>query len=401
VSEFAPYRNIRVVEFAQGIAGPHAGLLLAQNGADVLKVEPLGGDWARPLGGSYGDVSAHFVSFNRGKRSLALDVKNKDALAIARRLAREADVVTEAFRPGVMDKLGLDYATLAAENPRLVYLSISGFGQTGPQRERACVDSVAQSISGFISINKGNDGEPHKISMIAMDVLTGLYGFQAVQAALFDRLASGKGRHLDISMMQSAAAFQVAKIMEYHVEKGSPPEDIYVPIGVFRTKEGHLNISAGFQPQFITLLKTMGLDDVAADPRFADVDLRRRNADFLIPIFQARLMQRTAKEWVALFTGAGLMSQKINSYGEFLAEPQVVATGAFSWIEHDGIGRAPVANIPGAPRVPANGALARAPHLGEHSRSALETLGLAAGEIDRLVAAKAVGLHGPERAAAE
>lgn len=398
----AAYAGITVLEVGQGIAGPHAGLLLAQHGADVLKVEPLTGDWARPLGGAYGDVSAHFVSFNRGKRSLALDLKQPQALAIARRLAVHADVLIEAFRPDVMDKLGLGYAALAADNPGLVYLSISGFGQTGPDAGRACVDSIAQSVSGFISINRGNDGEPHKISMIAMDVMTGLYGFQAVQAALFARMRSGKGRHLDVSMMQTAAAFQVAKIMEFHVEKGSPPDDIYVPIGVFRTAKGHLNISAGFQPQFITMLKTMGLDEVAADPRFQTVEGRRQHADALIPIFQAKLLERPAEEWVRLLRGAGLMSQKVNDYGEFLNEPQAVATGAFTWLTHDALGEIPVANVPGAPAVPADGPLSRAPHLGEHSRSALAALGLHEAEIDRLVAEQAVGVYAPgTQAAAE
>ena len=168
-----PYAGLKVVDASLGIAGPHCGMLLALYGADVVKIEPLFGDWVRPLGTTYGDHSALSIAYGRGKRSVALDLKSPGGTEIAHRLAQDADVFIESFRPGVADRLGLGYAALKATNPRLLYVSVSGFGQAGPSANLPCTDLVAQAFSGLISVNTGADGIPHRVGFTVVDVLTG------------------------------------------------------------------------------------------------------------------------------------------------------------------------------------------------------------------------------------
>ncbi len=187
------FDGINVLDFSQGVAGPHATMLLAQHGANVMKVEPLAGDWGRALGAVYNDHCAHSIAFNRGKRSLAMDMKNPDALAVARRIAEKADVIVEAFRPGVMAKFGLSYDQVKAVNPNVIYLSVTGFGQSGPNSNRPVTDAVIQAYSGLMTVNRDKDGIPQRLNMIPIDVTTGLYAFQALSAALMRKFRYGTG----------------------------------------------------------------------------------------------------------------------------------------------------------------------------------------------------------------
>lgn len=193
------YSGLRVLDLGQGVAAPYCAMLLAMHGAEIVKLEPLEGDWSRGLGTQYGGqhtaMSAHN---NRGKKSLALDLKSPAAREIALRLADRADIVIEGFRPGVADRLGLGYDALAARNPRLLYLSVSGFGQDGPYAQVPCTDSVAQAFSGLMSVNLGNDGAPHRVGAIIIDTLTGLYAAQALAVALYARERTGRGRRLEV-----------------------------------------------------------------------------------------------------------------------------------------------------------------------------------------------------------
>src|SRR5207244_1870356 len=184
----APYKGLRVLDFGQGIASPYCAMLLGVYGAEIIKVEPPEGDWSRFLGTTYGSHTALSAVYNRGKRSLCLDVKHKDGIAIAKRLARDSDVLIEGFRPGVAARLGLGYEELSRDNPGLIYLSISGFGQSGPYSKRPGSDSVAQAFSGLVSINAGTDGVPHRVGTTISDVVTGVYAFQAIATALIPQL---------------------------------------------------------------------------------------------------------------------------------------------------------------------------------------------------------------------
>ncbi len=218
----APYRGLRVLDFGQGIASPYCAMLLGVYGADVIKVEPPEGDWSRYLGTTYGNHTTLSAVYNRGKRSLCLDMKHRDGIAVARRLAKQSDVLIEGFRPGVAARLGLGYEELSRDNPGLIYLSVSGFGQSGPYSKRPGSDSVAQAFSGFVSINVGNDGVPHRAGTTISDVVTGVYAFQAIATTLFARAATGTGRWIDVNLAQSTAALLGHKAAEHVLEGGTP-----------------------------------------------------------------------------------------------------------------------------------------------------------------------------------
>jgi crotonobetainyl-CoA:carnitine CoA-transferase CaiB-like acyl-CoA transferase len=216
------YAGLRVLDLGQGVAAPYCAMLLAMHGAQVVKLEPPAGDWSRGLGMRYGDQTAMSAHYNRGKRSLALDLKASTAREIAVALATASDIVIEGFRPGVAVRLGLGYDELRARNPRLLYVSVSGFGQEGPYVALPCTDSVAQAFSGLMSVNLGNDGIPHRVGAIIVDTLTGLYAAQAQGVALYARERHGEGRRIEVSLAQCATAILGHKLAEHVLEGGSP-----------------------------------------------------------------------------------------------------------------------------------------------------------------------------------
>jgi crotonobetainyl-CoA:carnitine CoA-transferase CaiB-like acyl-CoA transferase len=384
-----PFSGLKVFDATQGVAGPHCALLLAQHGADVIKVEPLDGDWGRTLGKLYGEHCAHSVAFNRGKRSIALDLKNAEGLAVARKLASEADIVLESFRPGVMARFGLDYESVAKQRPEVVYLSVSGFGQEGPYNKLPVTDSVIQAFSGLMSINRDEQGSPQRIGMIAIDVMTGLYAYQAVASAMLARFRFGQGRYIDCSLMQSAAAFQTAKIMEHHLEGGAPMV-LYMPIGTMKTSDGYINITAMREKHYVSLCKVLGLEELIDDPRFDNRDKRVERADELMPFIRAKFVHKTTAEWAELLTEAEVMNAPVATYTDYMADEHVKATRSLEWVEHGGIGQIPLANIPGVDPIEAGSALSASPVIGEHSRAILEEAGYDSASVESLLAAGAV-----------
>ena len=220
-----PFAGLKVVDLSQGVAGPYAASMLAQYGADVLKVEPTGpdGDWSRGLGTRYGDQTAYSIAANLGKRSIALDLKQDDGRAVLWRLVRGADVFIQGFRPGVIDRLGFGDRHVAEREQRIIYLSVSGFGQTGPLAERPAMDPVLQAYTGLALENKGGDGLPHRIPIIAIDMSTALYGYAAVATALFARQTEARGRHIEASLLQAAAGLQGVRMMSSYLDGGVTP----------------------------------------------------------------------------------------------------------------------------------------------------------------------------------
>jgi crotonobetainyl-CoA:carnitine CoA-transferase CaiB-like acyl-CoA transferase len=189
-----PYEGLKVIDFSQGVAGPYCGMLLAQQGAEVIKVEPMDGDWARNLGQEYGEHSAFSVAANLGKKSIVIDLKNQKSLQIIDKIIKDVDVFIEGFRPGVIDKLGLGYERLKKNNPKLIYLSISGFGQKGPMSKKPAMDPVIQAFTGFMSENKGPDNIPHRTPVIIFDMATALYAMQIISATIFARISEKFGK---------------------------------------------------------------------------------------------------------------------------------------------------------------------------------------------------------------
>lgn len=387
-----PFAGLTVFDATQGIAGPHIAMLLAQHGADVVKMEPLSGDWVRTSGKAYGDLTASLLNFGRGKRSIALDLKSPEGRRIAQDLARGADVVLESFRPGVMARFGLDYAAVRQDNPDVIYASTSGYGPDGPNRDLPVTDLVMQGFTGWMSINRDKDGTPQRIGMVAIDVMTGLYGYHAVSTALYKRATQGGGAHIEISLMEAAGAFQAATVMANHLE-GDNTRPLGAPIGTYRTADGFINMNARSQDQFSALCTLIGRDDLFADPRFATWDDRIDNREALDAILREILLSRTTADWAADFRTRDIIHTPVNEYPAYLAEDQVKETGVVSWIEHQTLGALPLHNIPGVDRMSQDDPRAHAPHIGEHTREILRELGYPDAGIDALAAKGAVGLY--------
>ena len=389
----APFEGLKVIDLSQGIAGPYCAMLLAQNGADVIKVEPTGaGDWSRGLGRVYGDNTAFSIPGNLGKRSVALDLKSVDGCRILWRLIGGADVFIEGFRPGVTSRLGFGYRDVSAAEPRILYLSISGFGQTGPFAERPAMDPVLQAFTGLTSENKGEDGIPHRVPIIPIDMTTALYAFQAVSAALFARTGEKHGRHIDANLMQGAAGLQCVRMMGSYLEGGEISGGA-APSGIFEAADGWMNITVVRPFEWQALCrKVIDRPDLPEDPRFLDRDLRWANQEALFAIIRPIVARRTIAELSQRLTAAQLMHERINTYLEFLDQEQVRATNTIAWLHQPGVPCAvPMPNVIGLPPLEDGTPRAHAATLGEHTEIVLRQHGFSDTEISNFSQRRIVG----------
>lgn len=386
MSDELPFDGLRVFDMAQGVAAPYCGLLLAQNGADVVKMEPPPpGDWSRAMGKPYGDHSASSVILGRGKRSIGIDLKKPKGKDVAMRLAAEADVVLQNYRPGVIEKFGLDYESVQKVNPDVVYLSLTGFGPTGPKARHPATDSVMQAFTGLMSINRDAAGMPQRIDYYAIDVITGLYAFQAVSSALYRRAVKGGGKHIRTSLLESALAFQEVKMVQYQLE-GADPEPVGAPVGTFPTKDGYICINARRDPHFRALCGLLGWHELVDDPRYADARSRVANREDLLSRLREAVPQRTTAEWVEALNGIDILNAPVNDYGGLFEAEQVAAVEAVRWIEHDAVGRVPMGSIAGVPPQATENPRSHSPHIGQHNREVLAEAGMDEGEIAALEA---------------
>jgi len=374
-----PLAGITVLDMSQGIAGPSCASHFAAYGARVIKLEPPGGDWIRQLGARIAGSSAATIAYNRGKESIAVDLKTEEGREIALELGEKAQVVLESARPGVMERLGLGFASFGARNPGIVYVSISGYGQRGPKREVAMVDTVGQAFSGLMSVTRSREGAPVKIDVPLIDAITGLYAFQAASMELWGRKPEQPGRHLDISLMQSAAHVQVLNIVE-SAFLGRPPKLINPPAGNYPTSDGWIAITLVTEAQYQAICRALARPDLGTDPRFATFAARSENLAALRAEMDAVLKTQSTGHWAAVFAREGALGAPIYTYGDWLADAHVKAVDA-----------APDYELP-------DGTTVRVPHLpggimddtavpviGEHSRAVLTELGYTRDEIDLLV----------------
>jgi len=370
----APYRGIKVVDLSQGIAGPYCAMLLAQYGGDVIKVEPPEGDWARRLGQTYGDHTAFSVAGNLGKRSLVLDLKSDDDKTRLWDLLKDADIFLEGFRPGVIDRLGFGYETVAEINPRILYMSISGFGQEGPLREKPAMDPILQAFSGMMMATLEKDGEPVRMGPIVVDMATALYGFQALTPALFARQTEEKGRFIDTSLMQGAANLQIVRMMQTDL-LGHQPISASAPNGPFLCQDGYLLLVAMRDDEFQTVCDVLDLPELANDPRLQNRLERMGHIDEINHRVGARLKEKPATHWNAALTARGIQNEQVLDYPDFLKHPQVEATGLITWLEQPGMPKpVPIPNPPGAPPLKPQGANAKAPTTGQDTDEILSAL---------------------------
>jgi crotonobetainyl-CoA:carnitine CoA-transferase CaiB-like acyl-CoA transferase len=379
------FSGLTIFDASQGIAGPHATMLMALHGADVIKIEPIEGDWGRGLGRRVGQETIHYLAFNSAKRSLAVDLKSAAGREAAFALATRADVVIESYRPGVMKKLGLDYDAVKAANPNVVYASISGFGQTGPNALAPATDGLIQAYSGMMQMNHTPDGLPHRNGMIVIDGLTGLYAFQAIAAALMRRFRFGGGDYLDISLVQAAGAFQSAKIMEY-VDTGGRTMPLYVPSGMYRTADGFVVINGMKATHFASVCSALDCPDLAADPRWQTPNERLEHLGEINERLDIAFAAVDTTTILARLTEAGVMAERVRNYGEWIEEPHVRESGFIRMIDADGFGALPMPTVPG---VDPSQTYRPAPGVGAHTRDVLAELGRDADWIDREIAAGA------------
>ena len=378
----APFAGLKVIDLSQGIAGPYCAMLLAQQGAQVIKVEgPGDGDWSRVLGVRYGDHSAFSIIGNLGKRSVAIDLKNEEGKAVLWRLIEGAEVFIEGFRPGVIKRLGFDYEAVSAREPRIVYLSISGFGQSGPLVGRPAMDPVLQAFSGLTGENHGEDGIPHRVPTIPVDMVTALYSFQAMSSALYARRDEPRGRYLDSSLMQGAAGMQAIRMMSSLLE-GGVVRPGGSPAGIFRTADGWISVTTILDRDWFALCEAIDRPDLAAQERFKKVADRHAQDEELMSMLRSLLITQTTAHWSQRLAKANVMHERVNRYADFVKEPQAIETGLFSWLSQPGLNRTvPVANLPGMARFEDGTPAATAPTVGQHTAEVLGECGYDAAQI--------------------
>jgi crotonobetainyl-CoA:carnitine CoA-transferase CaiB-like acyl-CoA transferase len=325
----SPLQGVRVIEFCNVAAGPFCGMLLADMGADVIKVEnPQGGDTMRQWPPITGGYSENFASLNRNKRSVTLDLKDPVDKARALALVLSADVLIENNRPGVMDRLGLGFASLHAQKPALLYCSISAFGQEGPRREEGGFDLTMQAMSGVMSVTGEPGGAPVKCGVPLSDFCAGLYGAYAIAAALRGVQQGDAGRHIDVSMLGASLGVAALQTSEYF-GTGRDPAKLgsahprNAPYQAFRAKDGYFAMAAGNDGLWRAACKAIGMPGLAEDPRFASTTLRARHQAELKAILEAEFAKSGADELIARFNAAGVPCAPINTYSKALADPQV------------------------------------------------------------------------------
>ncbi|MCZ0963614.1 CaiB/BaiF CoA transferase family protein [Paracoccus benzoatiresistens] len=337
-----PLKGLRVVELARILAGPWIGQTLADLGAEVIKVEAPEGDDTRRWGPPFIDrpradgtterVAAYFHAANRGKTSVLCDFNDAADLDRLRELIDGADVVIENFKRGGLVRFGLDYDTLSARNPRLVYASITGFGQDGPRASQPGYDFLIQGMSGIMDLTGAPDGEPQKVGVAWIDIFTGLYGVIAVQAALAERARSGRGQHLDLSLLDCGVAVLANQATNYLLG-GTVPHRLgnahpnIVPYQLFRASDGHLIIACGNDRQFAALCRVLGLPDLPAEPDYATNPARVANRDRLVPLLETATAGRSRADLIAAMEAAGVPAGPVNDVAEALSEPQIAARG--------------------------------------------------------------------------
>jgi crotonobetainyl-CoA:carnitine CoA-transferase CaiB-like acyl-CoA transferase len=374
-----PLEGVRVVELCQFAAGPFGGMLLADMGADVVKVEPPGGDDLRHWPPQTGGFSDNFCSLNRNKRSVVLDLKDPAGVEAARALIHTADVVLENYRPGVLERLGLSYESFAS-NPSLVYCSISAFGQSGPRSQEGGFDLTMQALSGIMSVTGEPEGGPVKCGVPISDFGTALYAAFAIVSALRKAERTGVGEHIDVSMLGASLGMAALQTSEYFGTHRDPAKlgsahPRSAPYQAFRTDDGYLAIAAGNDRLWHAVTRVVGREELLADARFQTNTLRAKHQRELAALIEEVLAKASTTTWLERFTKAGVPCAPINSYSEALDDPQVEH---MQWLQPMELPDGTRIRTFGSPMKMTHqqfGIRRRVPMLGEHTEEVLTELG--------------------------
>jgi formyl-CoA transferase/CoA:oxalate CoA-transferase len=383
--------GVRVLDLSRILSGPFATMILADLGADVIKVENTGaGDDTRGWGPPFqGDDAAYFLSVNRNKRALSLDLKSGKGREIAQRLADDADIVVENFRPGVADRLGLGYAELSARNPGLIYASVSGYGQTGPYAQKAGYDAIAQALSGIMSITGQPEGEPVRAGTSIADLGAGMWSVIGILSALHARQETGRGQRVDVSLLDGQISWLTYVAGGYFATGDVPrrygsAHPTIVPYQALRVADGHLMCAVGNDGLWRRFTSAIGRPELAGDPRFLTNSDRVVHRDTLIPLLEEHLGTRPGAEWAELLDAAGVPSGPINTVDAALAHPQVVARDMVAEVDHPVAGPLKVLGSPVKMSEQPPSVRTAPPTLGQHTDEVLASLGFDAAEIAAL-----------------
>jgi crotonobetainyl-CoA:carnitine CoA-transferase CaiB-like acyl-CoA transferase len=392
-----PLKGIKVVELAQIMAGPTCGMLLADMGADVIKVEKLpGGDDTRSYSEpSIAGESAAFMMLNRNKRGIAVNLKTPGGLEVVKRLLKDADVVTENYRKGTLEKLGLGYEMLQQLNPRLVYCAVSGYGRTGPYSDKGGFDLIAQGFAGLMSITGEPGGPPAKSGTSIADINAGIFAALGIVSALHARNTTGRGQFVETSLMEAAIqqTYWQAAIYWATGENPGPLGSAHLltaPYQAFPTADGWINLGGANQANWERIVRAIGMPGLNDDPRFRTNGDRMRNIAALTPIIAGRLKARTSAEWIAEFEALGVPVGPVNRIGDMLADPQVAHREMVVEVDHPKAGRTKAIGLPIKFSETPGSVERAAPLLGQHTEAVLGELGYSAAEIAGLREAGAV-----------
>jgi len=380
------FKGIKAIDLSGGIAGPFAGVMLAQYGADVIKVEPPhgGGDWSRQLGPNHGGHTAYSVVGCLGKRNVAIDLKSTEGKEILWRLLQGADVLIEGFPPGKIQQMGFDYETVKTREPDIIYYSTSGFGQKGPRANMRAMDPILQAFIGISDENRGAiDNHPHRFELSAIDMFTGLIGFHTLSAALHLRERDGKGRYLEIDLMHGAAMLACTRMIGSYVD-GFQARSTNIS-GVYDTADGQINLTTVRPAEFPLICDALGHAELATDPRFADAESRKTNRPALLELVASLFKTHTTAWHEERLTERGIMCCRVNTYTDFLNDEHVRQSGIISRLKMPGFQReVPLARFPGTPPLESGTQRGYSPLSGEHTRDVLRELGYREGEISDL-----------------
>jgi formyl-CoA transferase len=388
--------GLRVLDVTQVMAGPFCGMMLADLGASVVKVEPPAGDSTRQMPGAAGTDSPAFNAVNRGKRSVVLNLKTAEGRDVFAKLARSSDIVIENYRPGVMTSLGLDYAALSAVNPRLIYASISGYGQTGPQRGKGGFDLIAQGVAGIMSITGEPGGPPMKAGIPVTDLGAGLFALVGILAALEHRHRSGAGQLIDTSLVDAGVALSVWEATEYFSGIGVPAalgsaHRMNAPYQAIRCADGYITLGAANERLFRRFCEMLGHTEWSAEAAFADNASRVKNREALAARIELITVTQPRAHWLALLDANDIPCGPINDYAQVFTDPQVLAREMVVETDHPALGHMRTLGSPIKMSATPPEVCRRAPQLGEHTDAVLREAGYSDTEIAALRASRAIG----------